>query len=269
MNITWRRRIALGALVLGSMSLASAQAFAKEKRPHIEHVLLISIDGMHALDYLNCSAGVAGVNGGKPYCPNLAALGTSGVNFLNAQTSRPSDSFPGLMALMTGATPRTMGVNYDVAYDRALNPPAMTSSNGNPGATCTAGTPVGTTTAYDEGIDNNKNRLDAGATGGDPTGFNAIKPEFLVQDDNCQPVYPWNFIRVNTIYGVIHAAKGYTAWSDKHVSYSSVGGPTNTTTNSNVDDYYGPEINSEIQNFSEAPKQLLLPACSNNGTPTL
>jgi hypothetical protein len=27
------------------------------------------------------------------------------------------------MALMTGGSPRTMGVNYDVAYDRALNPP--------------------------------------------------------------------------------------------------------------------------------------------------
>ncbi len=173
------------------------------------------------------------------------------------------------MSIMTGGTPRTMGVNYDVAYDRALNPPAMTSSNGNPGATCTPGTPVGTTTEYDEGIDMNKNRLDAGATGGDPTGFNAINPEFLVQDDNCKPVYPWNFVRVNTIYGVIHAARGYTAWSDKHVSYSSVGGPTGTTTNSNVDDYYGPEINSEIQNFSEAPSQLLISACSNKGTPTL
>src|ERR1700733_11432971 len=127
MNTKWRRRIALGSLMLGSTALATMPTYAKKKRPHIEHVLLISIDGMHALDYLNCSAGVAGVNGGKPYCPNLAALGTSGVNFLNAQTSRPSDSFPGLMSIMTGGTPRTMGVNYDVAYDRALNPPAMTS----------------------------------------------------------------------------------------------------------------------------------------------
>jgi predicted AlkP superfamily pyrophosphatase or phosphodiesterase len=66
----------------------------------IDHVLLISIDGMHALDYLNC------VSGG--YCPNLAALGKRGVNYLNTSTSKPSDSFPGLMALMTGGTPRTM-----------------------------------------------------------------------------------------------------------------------------------------------------------------
>jgi hypothetical protein len=39
----------------------------------------------------------------------------------------------------------------------------------------------------------------------------------------------------------VHAAGGYTAWSDKHPSYSSVSGPGNGT---NVDDYYSPEINS-------------------------
>ena len=51
------------------------------------------------------------------------------------------------MSIVTGASPRTMGVNYDVAYDRALNPPAMTSGNGNPGGSCTAGaTPSGTST---------------------------------------------------------------------------------------------------------------------------
>ena len=65
----------------------------------IKHVLLISVDGLHALDYLNC------VSGG--YCPNLAALGSTGVNYINTSTSKPSDSFPGLMALMTGGTPRT------------------------------------------------------------------------------------------------------------------------------------------------------------------
>jgi hypothetical protein len=57
----------------------------------------------------------------------------------------------------------------------------------------------------------------------------------------CAPVYPWNFVRTNTIFGVVHAAGGYTAWSDKHPSYSSVSGPGNGT---NLDDYYSPEINS-------------------------
>ena len=269
MNRKLKSGLAAGAMVLVAVSVGSMRAYAA-KHPTIKHVLLISVDGMHAIDYLNCSAGVAGVNGGKPYCPNLAALGTSGVNFLNAQTSRPSDSFPGLMALMTGGTPRTMGVNYDVAYDRALNPPAMTSGNGNPAGACTAGgTPSGTTTEYDEGISIDQTRLDGGAATGDG-GVASLNPMFMVRDKNCDPVYPWNFVRVNTIYGVIHAAKGYTAWSDKHPSYSSVGGPSTGTTDTNVDDYYAPEINSDSANFaSEAPTQLLLAQCASAGKAAL
>jgi len=47
----------------------------------VKHVLLISIDGMHAVDYLNCSKGISTVNGGAPYRPNLAELGETGVNY--------------------------------------------------------------------------------------------------------------------------------------------------------------------------------------------
>src|SRR5262249_15486559 len=64
---------------------------------------------------------------------------------------------------------------------------------------------------------------------------------------DCAPVYPWNFIRTNTVYGVIHAAHGYTAWSDKHPAYASIAGPnSNGPANvpENLDDYYSPEINS-------------------------
>ena len=103
-------------------------------RNGIRHVLLISIDGMHALDYENC------VNGG--YCPNLAALGKNGVNYTRTSTSRPSDSFPGLMALVTGGTPRSVGAFYDVAYDRVLAPPANTTGNGVAGGNCTPTTPT-------------------------------------------------------------------------------------------------------------------------------
>src|SRR2546426_955886 len=89
----------------------------------IQHVLLISIDGMHALDFTNCAKGLSGVNGGNPYCPNLAALATHGVNYLDTSASKPSDSFPGLMAIVTGGSPRTAGAFYDVAYDRSLQAP--------------------------------------------------------------------------------------------------------------------------------------------------
>jgi Type I phosphodiesterase / nucleotide pyrophosphatase len=125
----------------------------------IKRVLLIRIDGMHAIDFLNCASGLAGVNGGSPYCPNLGALGETGTNYTETSTSKPSDSFPGLMALVSGGSPRTVGAFYDVAYDRSLDPPATTTGNGVAGAPglCTSGTPpTGTTTEFDEGIDINK-----------------------------------------------------------------------------------------------------------------
>jgi hypothetical protein len=215
----------------------------------ISHVLLISVDGMHALDYVNCANGIAGVNNGAPYCPHLGALGMTGLNYLNASTSKPSDSFPGLMALVTGGSPRTVGAFYDVAYDRSLNPPAVTTGNGLAGGPCTVGVqPPGTTTEFDEGIDINQSLLNGGAPGASLTdgGIKSIDSTRLERDRSCMPVFPWNFVRTNTIFGVIHQAGGYTAWSDKHPAYSSVGGPGDGT---NVDDYYSPEINSTVVNL--------------------
>ena len=209
----------------------------------IRHVLLISIDGMHAVDFLNCSKGIAGVNGGEPYCPNLAELAETGVNYRDTSTSKPSDSFPGLMALMTGGSPRTVGAFYDVAYDRVLAPPTITTGDGVAGGTCTVGVPNGTTTEFDEGIDFDQTKLNGGAPTGDG-GIASIDPARLIRDpyNNCAPVYPWDFVRTNTIFGVIHAAGGYTAWSDKHPSYSSVSG--HGSGGKAVNDYYSPDINS-------------------------
>ena len=103
--------------------------------------------------------------------------------------------------------------------------------------------PTGSTTEFDEGIDLDKTQLNGGAPKGTDGGILSIDPLKLDRDpsNNCSPVYPWNFVRTNTIFGVIHAAGGYTAWSDKHPSYSSVSGPGNGT---NIDDYFSPEINS-------------------------
>lgn len=105
------------------------------------------------------------------------------------------------------------------------------------------GAPSGTTTEFDEGIDIDQTQLNGGAPAGVDGGISSIDYRKLERDPakGCAPVYPWNFVRTNTIFGVIHAARGYTAWSDKHPSYSSVSGPGNGT---NIDDYYSPEINS-------------------------
>jgi hypothetical protein len=227
--------------------------FGDRNGHNIRHVLLISIDGMHVLDYLNCSRGVSGANNGQPYCPNLAELGETAVNYLDTSTSKTSDSFPGLMALMTGGSPRSVGAFYDVAYDRSLDAPTITTGNGVAGGPCTPGAaPTGTTTEYDEGIDIDQTQLNGGAPNGADGGILSIDPKRLVRDPakGCAPVYPWNFVRTNTIYGVIHAAGGYTAWSDKHPAYSAVSGPGDGT---NIDDYYAPDINSIPVNLPGVP----------------
>ena len=76
--------IALLSLCLVLVSAAHAQDRDDWQHSDIRHVILISIDGMHAVDYLNCSRGIAGVNDGEPYCPNLASLAKTGINFVNA-----------------------------------------------------------------------------------------------------------------------------------------------------------------------------------------
>jgi hypothetical protein len=207
-----------------------------------QHVLLLSIDGMHVLDFINCSA--AGT------CPNLAALATTGINYLDTSTSKPSDSFPGLMAIVAGGSPRTIGAYYDVAFDRALAPPTITTGNGLPGGTCTNNVFPGTTTEYEEGIDLDQSQLNGGGTDGQA---NAIDPLKLVRDpaNNCAKVYPYNFVRTNTVFGAIHAAGMRTGWSDKHAAYIAVSGPGDGT---NIDDFYSPEINSDSANYaSQAP----------------
>jgi hypothetical protein len=162
------------------------------------------------------------------------------------------------MALVTGGSPRTVGAFYDVAYDRVLAPPLVTTGNGLPGtsdpnnnpalAACVPNQIYGTQTEYEEGVSIDQTQLNGGFHGYAKLdgGVKSINPDRLVRDpfNNCQPVYPWNFVRTNTIYGVIHAAGGFTAWSDKHPVYAVVSGPTGTNQPSNVDDYYSPEVNS-------------------------
>jgi hypothetical protein len=208
---------------------------------NVKHVLLLSIDGMHAVDFYNCSHGIAGANSGDPYCPNLSALAKTGINYVATSSSKPSDSAPGLMALVTGGTPRTTGIYYDVAFDRTLDGPQITTGTGLAAAPCTPGAaPTGTTTDNDQGIDLDDTMLN----GGGDSGAGSIDPKKLSRNPaaGCASVYPWDFLRTNTIFGVIHAAGGYTAWIDKHPSYAMAAGPGGK----GLDDYYAPEVDSNV-----------------------
>lgn len=231
--------------------LASSFALSQSTTSQIKRVLLISVDGMHAVDYLNCANGIVTANGGQPYCPAIAALGTTGVNYVAASTSKPSDSFPGLTAIVTGGSPALTGVYYDVAYSRNFDAPAQTTGNGLGAGPCTpSAAPTGTTSEYEEGIDFDKTKLNGGAPGASLTDgtIASIDPKHLIRDPSrgCAPVWPWEFVRTNSIFSVIHAAGGYAAWSDKHPAYASVASGIGPAA---LDDFYSPEINSSVVNL--------------------
>jgi len=188
----------------------------------IEHVLLISVDGLHQVDLARFIAS-------NP-SSTLARLADRGVQYTNARAPTPSDSFPGLLALVTGGTPRSTGVYYDDSYDRTLYPP---------GSNCED--PAGTECTYFEIAEADFNKL-----------FSPLDPNNLPHakdaQGSCVPVFPHNFIKVNTVFEVIRAAGGHTAWSDKHPAYDLVNGPSGK----GVEDLYTPEINSPIANGGTA-----------------
>jgi hypothetical protein len=209
--------IGIASLVTLGASTARAEDHDHNHSDHFgkaEHVLLISLDGLHAVDLAEYVA----------THPNsqLAALTKTGATYPLAFTSQPSDSFPGLLSIITGGTPPTTGVYYDASYDRELVAPGQTTT-----------TPAGTFVAYDETIDFDLTRLDGGG---------GIDPRKLPRDpaEGFAPVYPHQFLRVNTIFEVIHEAGLQPAWSDKHPAYDIVNGPSGE----GVDDLYTPEINS-------------------------
>src|SRR6202030_771406 len=107
--------------------------------------------------------------------------------------------------------------------------------------------PTGTTTEYEEGIDLDKTKLNGGAPGASliDGGLASIDPKKLVRapSNGCKPVFPWEFVRANSIFSFIHQAGGYTAWSDKHPAYISVASGLGPIA---LDDFYAPEINSDV-----------------------
>lgn len=214
MKSTPARWLCAGLALLGATALTPV-AFADAAAPvPVQHVLLISVDGMHAVDLQNYIASHG--------ASTLASLAGGGVTYPNASTTRPSDSFPGLVAQITGGTSKSTGIYYDVSYNRAFLPP-LASGSSKPG----------TAVAYDESIDNDKTLLNGGG---------GINTSLLPRDPAGNPVLPHQYLKVNTVFEVIKAANSAlrTAWSDKHRSYDITRGPSGT----GVDDLFTPEINS-------------------------
>jgi hypothetical protein len=187
------------------------------KSGNIKHVLLISVDGLHALDVAN-------------YVQNnpqsaLAELSSHAITYSNARTPSLSDSFPGLLALVTGGSPVTTGLFYDVSYDRTIFDPTNVTCSG-------AG---GNSMIFDESIDLYINGVNQNTI--DPNKLPRARDKF----GNCVALYPHDALRTNTIFEVVKGEGGRTAWADKHPAYDLVNGPSGT----GVDDLYTPEITTD------------------------
>lgn len=223
------------ALAVATLALLSACGGDSASTPSVppaaapapapSHVLLISVDGLHEQDVAHClSAGT---------CPTIAALAATGVHYTNAATPGLSDSFPGLAALLTGGTPKSAGLFYDVSYDRTLFAPSDTTCSGT----------RGWNVVFDEttGIDGFNGGALVHLDGGGAFNPQAI-PHALV-NGSCVPVYPHDYIKTNTLFEVVKAnlAGARTAWADKHAwGYDWVNGPSGQ----GVDDLARTEINS-------------------------
>jgi len=214
-----QRSLALCAIAGAAVSSCLAAS------PKIEHVLLISVDGLHSIDVTNYITA-------NPHSA-LATLAEHGIRYDNAYIPSLSDSFPGLAALITGGSPTTTGMWYDVTYNRKLSPPAVTTPYGIVGGAGLCPSVAGTQVGFDEEVDVDYTKLNGGG---------GINPQYLPRDSSrgCAPVWPHQYLRVNTIFEVAHRAGFYNAWSDKHPSYEWVNGPSGT----GVQDLYTPEINS-------------------------
>ena len=221
------RKSTLTAMAIAAVAGTSIPLPSQANGPgRYQHVLLVSVDGLHAVDLQRYIADPAHNDSA------LASLSRHALTYPNALTTAPSDSFPGMITQVTGGTPKSTGVFYDDGYDRAMFAPGSDYAG-----------PPGAETQFAENIDKDSSVLNAGGTLGQPlTQIDPAKLPLQLVNGQCVPVYPHDFIRVNTLFEVIRAHGGRTAWSDKHPAYDILNGPSGQ----GIQDLFTPEINSLI-----------------------
>ena len=204
------RRTLIAVLTLTCVAgLAAVLRADRDDDRNKKHVLLLSVDGLHASDlerFVDTHPRSA-----------LAWLSARSRTYTHATATKPSDSFPGLLAMVTGGTPRSTGVYYDDGYDRTL-----AAASG----TCTPGTRVQWKQNLDVMPFSFTTAIDELKLPRDPAGGCAAR------------VWPHQFPRANNVFELVKAAGGRTAWSDKHPAYEFLKGPSGT----GIDDLYTPEI---------------------------
>ena len=143
-------------------------------------VLLLSIDGLHAVDLANWVTA-------HPHSA-LAELSVRGVTYTNAHAPMANE-VAGLLALTTGGTPISTGIVSNEGYDHALSPA---------GSKCEMrGAKLQLDTMYsaDGGFDGAKALRDPAK--------------------GCAPLALHDLLRVNTIFEVVSEKIGPTAWAER------------------------------------------------------
>src|SRR6478736_1446039 len=174
-----KRVLRCAPVLLGLVSMLLRPNFVYGDDHKIRRVLVISIDGMHALD-------MALWVKNHPTSA-LGKLSAQGLNFTNASTTKPSDSIPSTVGIFTGGSPAVGGMYYDDAYNRSWFAPTNLTCSGTPGAVID----------LKQGI----NLALDGSTGVDP----AKMPRRIV-NGACVPVLPHDMLRVNTVFEVVKSA---------------------------------------------------------------
>lgn len=134
----------------------------------------------------------------------LAKLSLRGVSYTNAHVPWP-DSAAGMMSFATGGTPISTGIFSSDGYDRSLS---------TPGAGCLA---TGAELNFD---------VEDSSMPHDPA-------------HDCAELQPHKLVRVNSIFDLVHAAGGRTAWADERTAYADL---LRGSSGTSLDEVFVPEI---------------------------
>jgi predicted AlkP superfamily pyrophosphatase or phosphodiesterase len=191
----------------------SAATAPQRARGAVQHVLIISADGLHAVDLARyVQANPRSV---------LSQLSKRGVTYTNAATPLPN-STPGMLAMWTGGTSNTTGAIYSEGYDRSLSPPNSDCSK------------KGTIVNVNEIVSVNPDAEDSGG---------GIDTRKMPRDPakGCSPVYPHAWIKVNNIFEVVKRSGGRTAWIDQFPGFCDL---TKGPSGQGLDDEYAPNAHA-------------------------
>ena len=134
---------------------------------HIKRVLLISVDGMHAVDFLNCANGISTVNNGDALLPSACRPRQDRHQLRRRQHLKTLGFLPrpdcDRHRRKPGRDRRLLRRRVFPELRRLRRKPPATALRAAPALAYAP--PTGTTTEYEEGIDIDQTKVNGGAPG--------------------------------------------------------------------------------------------------------